>query len=159
MKKFDLNILNYYLEKRNENEYEFLRGHLYLEALMVELLRRHSSIEIPQTFYKKINELKNLKLIDSKTYDVLYEINKMRNDIAHNLEFDFSYKRFFKIIKLATEAKVDFSDSSIYFEEEVSKENYGIDGVISELFYNVFEHLIYNNPDLFLEDGGVSFFS
>lgn len=159
MKKLNLNILNWYSENRSEKEYEFLRGHLYLEALIIELLRKYSKAKIPQRFFKKINKLKDIKLIDGETYDVLYEINKLRNDIAHNLEFDFSYKRFFKIIKLANRAKVEFSDVSIYLEEEMSEKHYGLDGAISELFYNIFEHLIYSNQELFLEDDGVSFLS
>jgi len=71
------------------------RGHLCIEyaitCILSKKLKDKKQINIDNlNFYKKIELLYILDIIDSISFDVLKEINSLRNKLAHDLDFTVS---------------------------------------------------------------------
>jgi hypothetical protein len=52
-------------------------------------------------------------------------------------------------VTLSVEAGVEYSDSTIYKNKKLSKEWYGIEGIITEIFPNTFCYMFYENEQYF----------
>ena len=63
-------------------------------------------------------------------------VNQLRNKLAHNLGYRLSFDEVFSLCKEASKAGIDFSDDTIHSNKKTSKEWYGIEGVIQEIFQN-----------------------
>jgi hypothetical protein len=152
----NLNIIDYLGEDTNR-EMEFIRGHLYIENIMAELIKKvyHDSIaalEIGKMYYKKVKLLKAIGAISSELEALLLGINQVRNKMAHQLHYRITFEECFELFVLAHKAGVDFSDDRIYQDKDYSREVYFSDaGGISELMVNTFSELAYSK-DLFSED-------
>ena len=152
----NLNISEYLGEYTNR-EMVFIRGHLYIENIMVELIKKvyHDSsaaLEIGKMYYKKVKLLKAIGVISSKLEALLIGINQVWNKMAHKLHYRITFEECFELFVLAHEAGVDFSDDRIYQDKDYSREVYFSDtGGISELMVNTFSELAYFK-DLFSED-------
>ena len=151
-KNFDkeLNILDFY-DKFDENLISFIKGHLFIENAMNILLKQLSIKTGNKTFHNKIILLHKNKKINDQIKSLLEKINNVRNKIAHNLYYQLTFDEMFELVKLSDEAEVIYSDDTIYENKTLSKEWYGVTGIINELFPNTFSHLFEINEDLFEE--------
>ena len=143
------NIIDFYNEY-DEQLIRYIKGHMFLEYIMNTILEKSLNTKTEKyTFNKKIYLLYEHNLINDKEKNLLISINKLRNKIAHVLDFEFSFDKLFDIVKASAKCGVDYSDCTIYKNKKLSKEWYGIDGIINELFPNLFCHLLYKNKEYF----------
>ena len=145
--KKNLNILNLY------QEYDpcliaYIKGHLFLENAFNKILEK-LNVNINKTFFKKIQLLYENKNISENMKILLENINKIRNNIAHDLYYDLEFEEVFKLIKLSINAGVIYSDNAICNNMYYSEEFYGLKGIIDELFINSFSKLLEDNINYF----------
>lgn len=145
------NIIDFY-NSYDENLIRFLKGHMFLEFAINTIISKSLNISTEKkTFAKKIDLLYFRSLITEKEKELLKAINKQRNEIAHNLNYTLTFDILYKLVILSAASDVDYSDSTIYKNKKLSKEWYGIEGIIIELFPNTFRHLFYKNEKYFKE--------
>lgn len=104
------------------------------------------------TFSAKIKTLFKNSLISEEEKKLLSNINKHRNKIAHDLNYNLTFDILFNLVLLSVKAKVDFSDHAIYEDKKLSEEWYGIGGIINEIFPNIFFHLFFENKKFFQDN-------
>lgn len=148
------NVVDFVMESASEELHIVLRGHLHIEALMDEIIRRSfvcptALDDYRQSFFVKVKLLRALGLIDEKLEQVLLALNSLRNKVAHRLHFVVTFDDAFSLVKSAAGAGVDFSDDTIHFDRKLSEEWYGTIGVLLEVFSNVFQELVWQNEALF----------
>lgn len=112
-----------------------LKGHLVIEALLVELLQtqEHSDKYWKLSFPKKCEALTSFGLLTSKQAEAIINFNEIRNDIAHILGHKVTFDRIFELAKKAAEAGFDFSDDTIHQNRKLSEEWYGISGGLIDI--------------------------
>lgn len=143
------NIVDFYYSY-NENLIRYIKGHLFLEFAMNTIVAKALNVNTEKkTFNNKIDLLFRNFLVSEKERDILRALNKERNEIAHNLNYTLTFNTLYYLVKLSDEAGVDYSDSTIYQDEKLSREWYGIEGIINEIFPNTFCHLFYKNEQYF----------
>lgn len=143
------NIIDFYNEY-DENLIRYIKGHLFIEYIMYTIIEKSLHKKTGEmSFYEKIKVLYKNNLINKKEKKLLISINKVRNDIAHVLDFKISFEKLFNLVKLSAECGVDYSDERIFDNKKISEEEYGIGGIIDELFPNLFCHLLYKNEKYF----------
>ncbi len=143
------NIIDFY-NSYDENLIRYIKGHLFLEFAMNTIIKKALTLSTKnKTFSNKIDLLFENSLLSGNEKDLLKALNKERNEIAHNLNYILTFDILFNLVKLSTEAGVDFSDNTIYENKNLSQEWYGIDGIVNELFPNIFCHLFYENEQYF----------
>lgn len=139
------NIIDFY-NSYDENLIRYIKGHLFLEFAMNTIISKALNVNTEKkTFNNKIDLLFHNFLVSEKERDLLKVLNKERNKIAHNLDYTLTFDTLYDLVKLSDEAGVDYSDSTIYQDKKLSKEWYGIEGIMNELFPNTFCHLFYKN--------------
>ncbi|WP_299143563.1 glycyl-tRNA synthetase subunit alpha [uncultured Vibrio sp.] len=80
-------------------------------------------------------------------------MNNIRNRLSHKLGTPITFDEAFKLAGLAAAGCIDFSDSAIYLDKSRSFHEYGIEGVIQEVFQNTAQDLLYLLDDeSFLEN-------
>ncbi|WP_261886135.1 glycyl-tRNA synthetase subunit alpha [Vibrio pomeroyi] len=81
-------------------------------------------------------------------------MNNIRNRLSHKLGTPIIFDEVFKLAGLAAAAGgIDFSDSAIYLDKSRYFHEYGIEGVIQEVFENTAQYLLYLRDDeSFLEN-------
>ena len=151
------NIIKFISEPTDENFQLFIRGHLYLEALLSEIIERSyrqpdALNDIASMFYRKVKLVRAVDRISKPEEELLLGINRLRNKLAHKLEFFLSFDDCFQLVLKAHTAGVDFSDDTIHQNRGLSEEYYGIYGVVNEVMCNTFSHLIWKNEDIFSDD-------
>lgn len=147
-------IMDFY-ENYDNNLIVFIKGDLFLEYAITIISEKALNLKTEQkTFNEKIELLYSNSIININERKLLKSINGIRNKIAHKIDFKLSFDEIFKILLLSVKCGVVYSDSTIYKNKKLSKEWYGIDGIINELFPNFFCHLIYENEEFF-EDSSI----
>ena len=137
----------------DDNLIRYIKGHLFLEFAMNAIIKKALNLnKEAKTFAYKIGLLSENSLLSENDTILLKAINKQRNKIAHDLNYLLTFDTVFSLVKLSSEAGVDYSDDTIFKNMKLSKEWYGIDGIINELFPNTFCHLLYNNEKYFIGD-------
>lgn len=129
-----------------------LKGHLVIEALLVELLELHVDVDAPWkwNFPTKTAKCVDFGLITTSQAEALNELNNIRNDFAHVLGQRLGFERIFSLIQKAASAGFDFSDESIYQNETTAKEWYDTDGCIVEVLNSFYVDLAM----ILVENGG-----
>ncbi len=132
----------------------FVTGHLIIESLLVQMI--DLKLEHPDKFNAfnlnfptKVNICEAVGLIDLDMASFLLEMNKIRNRFAHKLGYSLSFDDAYCFAQIAA-GVTEFSDTSIYSDKENSKEWYGVEGIIQEVFQNVAQDLAF----IIDEDGG-----
>lgn len=123
----------------NEIIAAFINGHLILEALLIQFIKLKSGESEKWeklNFPNKVVKCIELNFFDQKIGDFLLLINDIRNNYAHNLGYDITFDELFILAQKAGEAGIDFSDETIYLNKKLSKEWYGEEGIIQEVFQN-----------------------
>lgn len=64
----------------------FLKGQMYIEQMISGILQKFSKYKKRMDFHNKLKTLKKLKKLPTDIINVLFEIKKVRNSLAH--EFD-----------------------------------------------------------------------
>lgn len=143
------NITDFYSEY-DENLIRYIKGHLFLEFAMNTIIEKALNVTTRnKTFSNKITLLYDNSLLSPMERDLLKSINKERNEIAHNLNYELTFDVVFHLVRMSGEAGVAYSDETIYRNKKLSSEWYGIDGIMIELFPNLFCHLFYQNEEYF----------
>lgn len=124
----------------------FLAGHLLLESVLVQLIELKLSDEdniqpFDLSFPNKVTLALNRDLIKQSMANFLFEMNRIRNRLAHRLGEPITFDMLFDLVKIAYEGGVDFSDNTIYQDRELSLEWYGTEGIIQEIFQNAAQDL------------------
>ncbi|PTC00279.1 glycyl-tRNA synthetase subunit alpha [Thalassospira xiamenensis] len=83
----------------------------------------------------------NRGLISQSTAEFLFEVNKIRNNLAHRLGYEINFSKVFELAKLAALGGIDFSDDTIHQDRELSEEWYDVEGIIQEVFQNAAQDL------------------
>jgi len=147
-----LNIIDYY-EEFDPNLINFIKGHLFVENCMKQILdKTEKERATSEKFSGKVSQMLMYELIDQDMASLLYKINKIRNNIAHDLYYKLTFDEVFALVEESAKLGVDYSDETIYNNKELSKEYYGLEGLIVELFPNLFAHLIWENENKFTQD-------
>lgn len=151
------NIIRFISESKDDNFQLFIRGHLYLEALLSEILQRscphpESLADVSSMFYRKVKIVRALGKISDSVEQLLLSINNVRNKLAHSLDYKLTFDTAFQLVQEAHAAGLDFSDDTIHFDKVASEELYGIYGVINEVICNAYSHLILENEDIFTQE-------
>ena len=117
-----------------------LRGHLVIEALLVELIQTKQPGDQPWkwNFPQKADFCVAQNLLDSPRAEVCKRLNDIRNDFAHVLGHRVTFDELFTLVCQAAQAGLDFSDDTIHQNRALSEEWYGIDGVITEIFNSMY---------------------
>lgn len=151
------NIIQFISESATEELNLVLRGHLYLEALLNQII--HRSLQYPraidetrQSFYAKVKLLRALGKIDQKLEKLLLTLNSLRNKIAHQLRYEITFDDAFDLARIAAEAGIDFSDETAFNDRSLCEEFYGITGVLSETISNTFQDIVWQNENLFTKE-------
>lgn len=129
-----------------------LKGHLVVEALLVELLEIHVPVDAPWNwnFPTKTAKCVEFGLITAPQAEALNELNNIRNDYAHVLGQRLGFERVFVLVRKAASAGFNFSDDTIHQDEVKSKAWYDTDGCIVEVLNSFYFDLAM----LLLEHGG-----
>ena len=155
MKK--VNIMDFLINEGNHNILMFIRGHLYIEFAMNDIINKAFKApkklnRIANTFYNKIVLLSSVGRIDTQLESLLKDINSHRNKFAHNLDYDIIFDDVFRLAGLAAAARIDFTDDNIHLDYKFSKDNYRIEDILSELYYGLFYRIFEVNNDLYPHD-------
>lgn len=129
-----------------------LKGHLVVEALLVELLELHVRVDAPWkwNFPTKTAKCVDLGIINTSQAEALNELNNIRNDFAHVLGQRLGFERVFGLVQKAASAGFEFSDDTIHQDETTSKEWYDTDGCIVEVLNSFYFDLAM----ILVENGG-----
>lgn len=152
------NIINYVSgEAHGEPFQAYIRGHLYIEALLSEIVERSfknpdALKNVTNSFNNKVKIVRALDRVSVPMEGLLLQINSVRNKLAHKLEFTLVFEEVFELVKKAAKVKVDFSDDNIYLDRNYSELNYGVTGVVAELMSNTFSQILYENEDMFSQE-------
>jgi hypothetical protein len=130
-----------------------LKGHLVVEALLVEILELHVPVGAPWkwNFPSKTARCVELGLITALQAEVLNELNNVRNDLAHVLGQRLDFDRLFGLVQKAASAGFEFSDDTIHMDKVKSKDWYDTDRCIVELLNSFYFDL----ATRLLENGGL----
>ena len=100
-----------------------------------------------------MNGNRGIVVIAQNTAEFLRGVNNIRNRLSHKLGTPITFDEAFKLAGLAAAGGVDFCDSTIYLNKSRSLHEYGIEGVIQEVFQNAALDLLYLMDDKsFLEN-------
>lgn len=141
---------------------DFIKGHLMLEFLMlkcVEIImpekKRHSE---NLTHFKLILFLFKHDIIDLNMKEALIEINKMRNQFAHNITYTPTISEYKNILLLAQKASHDMTDGIMQSLEEVEGKCNLLE-CEPIIFVEPFLQLSYDLHNIYQENGGdIEFF-
>ncbi len=123
----------------NETIAAFINGHLIIEALLVQFIEHKNGRDEKLSkwnFPTKVKKCVELEYFDEKIEAFLLTINDIRNNYAHNLGYALTFDELFILAEKAGQAGIDFSDETTCLDQELSKESYGEDGIIQEIFQN-----------------------
>jgi len=142
------------LSESDEALVTVLKGHLVIEALLVELIQLRVSTDSMWrwTFPAKTSKCVEFGFITQSQADALDDLNNLRNDFAHILGQDITFDRVFTMAQKAANARFDFSDDTIHQDRVKAEEWYGIDGGLLDIlnsFYFDLAHILHDNngPD------------
>ena len=147
-----LNIIDYY-EEFDPNLINFIKCHLFVENCMKQILdKTEKERATSEKFSGKVSQMLMYELIDQDMASLLHKINKIRNNIAHDLYYKLTFDEVFTLVEESAKLGIDYSDETIFNNKELSKEFYGLEGLIRELFPNLFAHLIWLNENKFTQE-------
>lgn len=136
---------------------DFIKGHLMLEFLMLKCIEKALPNEYKKalklTHHNLINLLFNFNIINKDMKNVLTEINKMRNNIAHEILYIPEYIEYKKILLLAQKASSDFTDGIIQSLEEMENKT-NLDECEPLIYAELFLQLSYDLHEIYQEHGG-----
>lgn len=125
-----------------------------IEALLVELIQLRVLDDTPWrwNFPTKTAKCVEFGFITQEQADVLNDFNDLRNDFTHILGHEIEFERIFILAQKAGAAGFDFSDNTLYQDQETAKDWYGIDGGLLDIlssFYFDLAMILYDNggPD------------
>lgn len=132
----------------------FLKGQLVIEGILLIALR--DRLDHPEladideiNFYRLCGLCASLSLIDGEMLALLRKIGKIRNQMAHQLDYVLEFPEAFELVRQASQSGVDFSDGTISSDQQKSEEWYGVEGIVQELFQNLSQDLIFTfDPNL-----------
>lgn len=130
-----------------------LVGHLSIEYLLVAMIQLKYSYSDKiwgWSFPAKVDKCVEGNLITNLMGKTLKSINDLRNDYAHILGHRLKFDDVFTIAVHAANAGFEFSDDTLWKDRQLSKKWYGLNGIVNELFKNVYIDLGF----ILLENGG-----
>ena len=130
-----------YFEKLADNQPLdlVLRGHLVVEALLVEIvqLTRPGDVVWRWNFGEKLQHCVTQGYIPVVQAACYNRLNDIRNDFAHILGHRLTYDELFQYAREMAAAGFDFSEDSVYADRQRSEEWYGYEGCMLEILNNL----------------------
>ena len=131
-------------------------GHLIIESLLVKFLemqQEKTNIDriLGFKFPMKVDRCVAGGLIRSELGEFLKVLNRQRNNFAHRLGHRISFEEAFALVHEAAIAGIDFSDEEIHTSEAASRDHYGAELIIVEIFSNVAQEIGFALMDRGLE--------
>ena len=125
----------------------FLRVHLIIEKSLERIIRMH--LQSPDTllkdgrlnFSQKILLVGSFNILDKKVYNAIRHLNRIRNDLAHDIEYDLDKD---SIEKLGNELRPWFTDIKKRYPEDHLE---WLGRVLPHLAGNVASHTIQNEEN------------
>ena len=152
----ELNIMNFIGENK-EREMLFFRGYLYIEKLMATFIMKKYKKDIldsEDTYYKKVIFLYKNNHLSKEWKKFLLDINKLRNEIAHNLFYNIKWNSIHDLIGKSYSLNVYYSDDDIYsgdikyFIDNYYSNNLGITEFFSNTFCELASYLEFNEEEI-----------
>lgn len=154
----DILSSNFYAPDANTLIDPILRGHLILEAIIVEIIQltKPGDIAWSWNFPTKTKYLVDNNLISNDLKNGFDEIINLRNDFAHSFGFDVTSEYLLELArKLEDSCGIDFSDSIGRYSLEDALKFYGsINGILSEILWCV----LFEAANILEENGGRNMF-
>ena len=154
----DILSSNFYAPDTNTLIDPILRGHLILEAIIVEIIQLTIPGDIAWSwnFPTKTKYLLDKNLISNKIKKGFDEINNLRNDFAHSFGFDVTSEYLLALARnLEDDCGIDFSDSIGHYSVAEALEYYdSINGILSEILWCV----LFEAANILEENGGRDMF-
>lgn len=156
--KFD-DILssNFYGSDRSSLIDPVLRGHLILEAIIVEIIQIHRPGDKAWkwNFSQKTQYLVDSNIIDLGIKTAFGRINNLRNDFAHSFGHIVTVEYLLGLARELESNGIAFSDSIVEDTAETALENYqDIEGILSEIIWCV----LFEAANVLEEQGGRDIF-
>jgi hypothetical protein len=130
-------------------------GHLIIESLLVKFLEMQQGANIDSilgfNFPMKVDRCVAGGLIRSELGEFLKVLNRQRNNFAHRLGHRISFEEAFALVREAAIAGIDFSDEEIHTSEAASRDRYGAELIIVEIFVNAAQEIGFDLMDRGLE--------
>lgn len=156
MKKITEGYFTYWEEPEKKRVLSMVSmGHLVVENLLVESIK--TQLKVPDEFdpYKlnypqKVELCIALEIMPSYEKSVYLKLNGIRNKYAHQLNYELSFDEAFEYAKEMSDIGTPFTDDTIYENRELSKEYYGVEGIMTEILNHLSMPLFF-----FLDKQGV----
>lgn len=132
-----------------------LRGHLALEAMIVELIQTIDNTEDvwKWSFIKKTQFLLANDILSDSQKDAYDRFNQVRNDFAHIFDHSISNQELLALARELEGFGIEFSDSIGSYSEEEALEYYSDkEGIMSEIIWC----LLFDVAFVLQENGGRS---
>lgn len=117
-----------------------LKGHLILEAILVEIIQIDQRDDTPWrwSFPKKVAYLVERGRISEDIGRAFLMINDLRNDFAHIFDHSMSNEDLLTLARKIEDLGVDFSDSIGHYTVQQAEEFYGdSSSILSEILWCV----------------------
>lgn len=126
-----------------------LRGHLVIEALLVELIQLQVANDRPWKwdFPSKVRWCVDKSLIPAERESCYLHFNDIRNDFAHILGHELTFDDLHDLLVDMAQAGYDFSDDTIYSDRELSEKWYGMEGALQEIINEFYFELAFSLHD------------
>ncbi|WLG16651.1 hypothetical protein QM225_005417 (plasmid) [Bacillus cereus] len=87
----DLNYIEKFYDEVSNQEplYIFIRGHLYLESMMIQMIQKYFPCELKDTIFNfahKVELISAMGYISSELKRGILKVNRVRNNLAHNID-------------------------------------------------------------------------
>jgi hypothetical protein len=135
----------------------FILGHLWIECLLVQIVRVHS----PKLakFTEKLNHSRliefvyGLELLNEKQVESLVAINTMRNKLAHNITYEPSVQEYRNLVLTAQKAFSDMTDGFEQALAELEGKN-NLKDCEEFIYPEIFMQIAYDLEAIYVENGG-----
>lgn len=151
----DPNLKHLLLLMKHDQLMAVIVGHLIIESLLVKFLEMQQGADAEKilgfSFPMKVDRCVIGRLLRSDLGEFLKVLNRQRNNFAHRLGHRISFKEAFALVREAAIAGIDFSDEEIHANEAASRDRYGPELIIVEIFLNAAQEIGFALMDRGLE--------
>ena len=143
----------FYSDDENDSMY-FVKGHLYIEFALNNIIEKAyaepSALKrLSGSFANKIMLLRAIGRLSPEMESYLKEFNRMRNKLAHEIDYELNYDEIIEIARKAHNSEVEFVDVNMYNALDGNRGHYEVHDVIEELISGSFYSLFKLNEDLY----------
>ncbi|WP_090999733.1 hypothetical protein [Bacillus sp. 491mf] len=123
--------------RSQEPMYVFIKGHLYLESIMIKMLESHfpHGLKVSMfSFAQKLELVRSIGFIDLEFFQALSKVNRVRNDLAHNLNVQIDDKVIEDILSILPK---NVKEHVVDLSKETTRRK------VTCLFFGLFSYLLF----------------